>query len=98
MSLVCRRATKAHRTVGLTILLARSISYLPVVFFKCGYSRWSKLDADQTLTNMNIPFAEVFTNLTVSVDDRDNQLVPRFEGNLDISYMLSDQWGVCCRA
>jgi hypothetical protein len=62
--------------------------------FGGGYYRWSKLDADQTLTNMNIPFADASTSLTASVDDRDNKLVPRFEGNLDISYMLSGQWGL----
>jgi hypothetical protein len=63
--------------------------------FGGGYYRWSKLEADQTLTNAVLPFTligSVIPEVSASKDDHDYQLVPRFESNLEISYRLSDQW------
>ena len=63
--------------------------------FGGGYYRWSKLEADQTLINAIIPFTvidSVIPEVSASKEDHDYQLVPRFEGELEISYRLSDQW------
>ncbi len=63
--------------------------------FGGGYYRWSKLEADQTLINAVLPFTlidSVIPEVSAYKDDHDYQLVPRFEGELEISYKLSDQW------
>ena len=60
--------------------------------FGGAYYRKSKLDADQTLTNMNPFFYVDYIDASVSVNDRDSHFVPRAECELKVKYKINDRW------
>ncbi len=65
--------------------------YVEGSVFGGAYYRRSKLDADQTLINVGVPFGGR-TDAFASVDDRDGDFVPRTEGSLKAKYKINDRW------
>jgi len=59
--------------------------------FGGAYHRRSKLDADQTLTNVWIPYTSAIS-ASASVNDRDNDFVPRTEVSLKATFSQTDRW------
>lgn len=56
------------------------------------YYRKSKLDADQTLTNVLIGSTSTLIDTSASVNDRDSHFVPRTECKIKVKYKINDRW------
>ncbi len=57
------------------------------------YYRSSKLDADQTMVNVDLVNVDPF-NVNANRTDRDSDFVHRVEGNLKLKFMVNSRWGL----